>query len=58
MDVVKIIKHIIIVTKIYIIQFPVNRFSYVIPAKAGIQSENSDLDPRDYPRMTNGKGST
>jgi hypothetical protein len=24
----------------------------VIPAEAGIQSENSDLDPRDYPRMT------
>jgi hypothetical protein len=33
-------------------------FSYiplnVIPAEAGIQSENADLDPRDYPRMTNG----
>jgi arginyl-tRNA synthetase len=24
----------------------------VIPAKAGIQSENADLDPRDYTRMT------
>jgi hypothetical protein len=37
-----------------VIPFQINIFSYVIPAEAGIQSENADLDPRDYPRMTEG----
>jgi peptidoglycan hydrolase-like protein with peptidoglycan-binding domain len=37
----------------------VNSGSSVIPAKAGIQSQNLNLDSRDYPRMTNsGSGSS